>query len=65
MTFRALFAIAAHLNLDIDQMNVKTTLLYGIIDQLIYVHMSTGYKRVGLVCKLLKALYDLKQSSRL
>lgn len=32
MAFRALFAIAAFLDLDIDQMDVKTAFLYGFID---------------------------------
>lgn len=39
MAFRVLFAIAAFLDLDIDQMDVKTALLYGLINQLVYVEM--------------------------
>lgn len=37
MAFRVLFVIAAYYNLDIDQINVKTAFLYGMIDQLVYV----------------------------
>lgn len=42
MDFRVLFAIAAFLNLDIDQMDVKTAFLYGLIDKLIYVEIPKG-----------------------
>lgn len=68
MAFRVLFAIAAFLNLDIDQMDVKTAFLYGLIDQLIYVEIPKGIESEenrGMVCKLLKAFYGLKQSPRL
>ncbi len=68
MAFHGLFAIAAYYNLDIDQMDVKTAFLYGLIDQLIYVEMPKGTEtseRWDLVCKLHKALYWLKQSPRL
>lgn len=37
MAFRVLFAIAAYYDLDIDQMDVTTAFLYGLIDQLVYV----------------------------
>lgn len=67
MAFRVLFAIAAYLDLDIDQIDVKTAFLYGLIDQLIYVEMPKGTETEANknVCKLLKALYVLKQSPRL
>jgi hypothetical protein len=61
MSNKALFAIAAALDLEIEQMDVKTAFLYGDIDHEIYVeqphHMSDGTPRV---CKLRKALYGLK-----
>lgn len=68
MAFRVLFAIATYYNLNIDQMNIKTTLLYGIIDQLVYVQILKGLEtnaNKGMVCKLLKALYGLEQASKL
>ena len=37
MAFRVLFAIAAYYNLDIDQMDVITAFLYGLINQLVYI----------------------------
>lgn len=68
MAFRVLFAIAAFYDLDIDQMDVKTAFLYGLIDQLVYVEIPKGTESESnrnMVCKLLKALYGLKQSPRL
>ncbi len=66
--FRVLFAIAAYYNLDINQMDIKTAFLYGMIDQLVYVQIPKGVETTankGMVCKLLKALYGLKQALRL
>lgn len=68
MAFRVLFAIAAFLDLDINQLDVKTAFLYGLIDQLMYVEIPKGSEtktNCDKVCKLLKALYDLKQLPRL
>ena len=66
MSYKALFAIAAALDLEIEQMDVKTAFLYGEIDHEIYVeqphHMTDGTSRV---CKLRKALYGLKQAPRI
>ena len=68
MAFRVLFAIAAYYDLDIDQMDMKTAFLYGLIDHLVYVQIPKGSESPstkGMVCKLLKALYGLKQAPRL
>ncbi|KAJ5283470.1 hypothetical protein N7505_001450 [Penicillium chrysogenum] len=66
MSYKALFAIGAALDLEIEQMDVKTAFLYGDIDHEIYVeqphHMTDGTSRV---CKLRKALYGLKQAPRI
>lgn len=68
MAFRMLFAFAAFFDLNIDQMNVKTAFLYGLINQLIYIEIPKSTETEAtknMVCKLLKALYGLKQSPRL
>lgn len=44
MVFRVFFAIAVFFDLDIDQMDIKTTFLYSLISQLIYVEMSKSIK---------------------
>jgi hypothetical protein len=66
MSYKALLAIAASHDLEIEQMDVKTAFLYGDIDHEIYVeqphHMTDGTPRV---CKLRKALYGLKQAPRI
>ncbi|KAJ5337477.1 uncharacterized protein N7506_005499 [Penicillium brevicompactum] len=66
MSYKALFAIGAALDLEIEQMDVKTAFLYGDIDHEIYVeqphHMTDGTPRV---CKLRRALYGLKQAPRI
>jgi hypothetical protein len=66
MSYKALLAIAAALDLEIEQMDVKTAFLYGYIDHEIYVeqphHMIDGTTKV---CKLRKALYGLKQAPRI
>lgn len=49
-------------------MDVKTTFLYGLIDQLVYMQIPKGWKSFStreMVCKLLKALYGLKKAPRL
>ncbi len=47
-------------------MNVKTIFLYDKILEDVYVVQSTSFeKSVNQVCKLNKALYNLKQSSRI
>lgn len=65
MSYKALFAIAASLDLEIEQMDVKTAFLYGEINEDIYIEQPEGFNdNSGRVCKLNKALYGLKQSPR-
>lgn len=65
MTYKALFAIAAALDLEIEQMDVKTAFLYGRVEENIYVEQPTGFgDGTRKVCKLQKALYGLKQAPR-
>lgn len=68
MTFRVLFVIAAYYNFEIDQIDVKTAFHYSLIDQLVYVQIPNGSEisaNKNMICKLLKALYELKQALRL
>jgi hypothetical protein len=65
MSYKALFAIAAALDLEIEQMDVKTAFLYGSVKEDIFVEQPHGMNdNSGRVCKLNKALYGLKQSPR-
>ena len=68
MAFRVLFAIAIYYDLNIDQMDVKSAFLYGLIDQLVYVQIPKGLEDATnkkMVYKPLKALYGLKQAPKL
>jgi len=62
MAFRALFAITAHYDLKIKQMDIKTAFLYRPINQELYIIILKGFKEAGKVYRLKKALYRLKQS---
>lgn len=60
-------ALAAAEDLDLQQMDVKSTYLNGNIKEDIYMSQPEGYvmkAREHLVCKLKKSIYGLKQSSR-
>lgn len=66
MSYKALFAIAAAMDYEIEQTDVKTAFLYGPVDEEAYVEQLTGYEEdSGSVCLLEKALYGLKQSPRI
>ena len=67
MSYKALFALAAALDWDLEQMDVKTAFLYGAVEEVIYMIQPTGFKsrqHPHKVCRLKKALYGLKQSPR-
>ena len=65
MSYKALFAIAVSLDLEIEQMDVKTAFLYKTLDEEIFVEQLEGLEDgTGRVCRLNKALYGLKQSPR-
>ena len=61
-----LLALATLEDWDIQVLNVKTTYLYGELDEEIYMEQPEGYVKKGQgekVCCLLKSLYGLKQSA--
>ncbi|RAW38343.1 hypothetical protein PC110_g5445 [Phytophthora cactorum] len=65
---RLLLTIAAHLDLEIHQMDVKTAFLNGYLDEEIYMMQPERFAVRGkeyLVCKPLKSLYGLKQAPRI
>ena len=62
-----LLALVAQYELELDQLDVKTTFLYDDLDEEIFMSQPTGFKTVGkknIVCKLKKSLYGLKQLPR-
>ena len=59
--FRAIFARAASLDWEIDQLDIKCAYPNAPIDEEIYVRQPTGFEaKKGLVYKLNKILYGLK-----
>jgi len=66
-SIRILFSIAAHLDYEIWQMDVKTAFLNGSLEETIYMQQPKGFIKEGqehLVCKLKRSIYGLKQASR-
>ncbi len=61
--YKTLFALTAHYDLEVNQMNVTTAFLYGSIDQVVYVELPHDYELSDKVALLNKALYGLKQAS--
>ena len=66
-SIRVVLGLAASLNLEVEQLDVKTAFLHGDIDKEIYMEQPEGFEVKGnehLVCKLKKSLYGLKQAPR-
>jgi hypothetical protein len=66
MNYKTMYVIIVVKDWKIKQMNVKIVFLYDKIYEKIYVAHFTNFEQsVNQICKLNKALYDLKQSSRI
>ncbi|WKA06698.1 hypothetical protein VitviT2T_024587 [Vitis vinifera] len=66
-SIRVVLGLAASLDLEIQQMDVKTAFLHGDLDKEIYMEQPEGFVLKGkedYVCKLKKSLYGLKQAPR-
>ena len=66
-SIRILLYIAAHMDYEIWQMDVKKTFLNGTLEETIYIVQPEGFIAKGQekkVCKLQKSIYGLKQASR-
>ena len=65
-SIRMVLAISALRNLELHQIDVKTTFLNGDLDEAIYMEQPEGFSTTGQkkkkICKLVKSLYDLKQA---
>jgi ATP-binding cassette subfamily B (MDR/TAP) protein 1 len=62
-TLRFLLGVVVHEDLELLQLDVKTTFLHGDLDEEIYMEQPQGFASPGrehLVCRLRKSLYGLK-----
>ena len=67
ISYKALFVLAAILNWNLKQINLKIAFLYNAVKELIYMYQLTSFKSQkysNKIYKLNKILYDLKQLSR-
>lgn len=63
-SIRVIIGLAASLDLEIEQMDIKTAFLHGDMDKEIYMEQPYGFRVKGkedYVCKLKKSLYGLSQ----
>jgi hypothetical protein len=68
VSHKSLMTINIIRELQIRHMNVVIAFLYELLDEDVYVvqsHMFEFEKDEDLVCKLKRALYDLKQTSKM
>ena len=66
-SIKMVLAIVALRNLEVHQMDVKTTFLNGDLDEEIYMEQPEGFIVLGQekkVCRLVKSLYSLKQAPK-
>jgi Reverse transcriptase (RNA-dependent DNA polymerase) len=64
-TIRTLLALAAHHDLEIHQLDIKTAFLHGELKEEIYAQCPQGFEhRPNEVWRLRKSIYGLKQASR-
>ena len=63
-TLRGLCSMAAERDMEIWQLDIKTAFLNGELEEEIYIHQPPGFEEGERVCRLLKALYGLRQAPR-
>lgn len=64
-TLRALLALVAEHNLELEQVDIKTAFLNGVLQEDVWMEQPPGFvDDPSLACHLKKALYGLKQAPR-
>ena len=62
-SIKVVLALVALQDLELEQLDVKTTFLHGNLEEEIFMEQPEGFKKPGtenLVCRLKKSLYGLK-----
>lgn len=66
-SIRVILGLVSTLDLECEQLDVKTTFLHGELEEEIYMEQPEGFiekGKEGLVFRLKKSLYGLKQEPR-
>ncbi|PRQ29843.1 putative RNA-directed DNA polymerase [Rosa chinensis] len=66
-SIRIILGMAASMDLEVEQLDVKTAFLHGDLEEEIYMEQPEGFeveRKQHMVCKLKKSLYGLKQAPR-
>ena len=66
-SIRTVLSLAATLDLEVEQMDVKTNFLHGKLEEEIYMKQPDGFLvevKEDYVCRLRKSLYNLKHAPR-
>ena len=64
-TLRTILSLAVAGDLGVQQINIRTACLNAEVEEEVYMEQPEGYvQKSNLVCRLLKAIYELKQASR-
>lgn len=66
-SIHVVLGLAANMNLEIEQLDVKTAFLHGDLEKEINIEQPEGYQKkdkIDLVCKIKKSFYGLKQAPK-
>ena len=66
-SFRIIMALVTHYDLELHQMDIKTTFLNGDLEENVYMVQPKGFvmeRKECMGCRLKKSIYELKQASR-
>jgi hypothetical protein len=67
-SIRFMLYVVVAFDFEVEQMDMKTTFLYGDLEEEIYMKQPEGFVVKGkkeLVCKIKNSMYGLKQSPRM
>ncbi len=63
-SLRAMLSLAARRDMELRQLDVPQAFTQAELNEIVYMEMPEGFAQLGMVCRLKKSLYGLKQSPR-